>query len=206
MMRAMRVALLLACSTLFACVGDETVAALKSDAGPSTTGDAGDAGTDAGGLPATKLVFVASQPQSASQLKDLAQVCTTDLNRHRKGSAFAWAQDKDGKSPVDRLGAYAGPWTLPSGKVVFATKADITGGAGAATPINETLEGTVVTDGHVWTALEKAGTPKPNNCRGWDDKLSATTGSTIGVAGLAWADDGTILPCKDTNRIICFEN
>jgi hypothetical protein len=195
-----------------ACVGNERVGPLptdSSDGGHPTDGGTAalnDAG-DAGGLPASKLVFVSSAKQNSSELRELGRDCTSDLSRHGRSTGFAWAQDSAGKSPTFRLGAYDGPWVLPSGKIVFAKKADITGGAGAAVAINETIDGVHVTDGPVFTALDKTGAVQVGkNCGGWSSSASDTTGTSIGTVGTSWADDGTTMSCHDQAYLICFED
>lgn len=207
----MRGPVLLASSMLVACVGDESLGTVKNDAGVSTTeGGSLEAGADASTLPMQKLVFLSSAPQNASDLKNPGATCSAELTRHGRGTGFAWAQDASGKSPTARLGGtYDGPWVLPSGKTVFATKADITGGTGAAVAINETIDVRHVTDGHIWTALDVTGAPQPKkNCDGWDNSQASamTTGSSVGIAGPTWANDGTSLSCHSQNYLICFED
>lgn len=197
--------------TLGACVGDREAGPIEVDGGAGNRGGAeagadaavrGDAGPD---LPSQKLVFATFQKQSASTLKDPMRICTTELARKGRGPGLAWAQTLDGKSPVDLLGSYEGPWVLPSGKVVFETKEEITKGRGAQEGILETLERTFVS-GKAWTALGPDGTPiAANNCSGWTGSTGTTIGTTLGKTGPSWANDESSLSCHDPQHVICFE-
>jgi hypothetical protein len=208
---------------LAACVGDDpnpvgTIViyadaqadGAADDSGAETSSSSSSSGDGGVLLPSFKLVWVSHGTQSNSELKDGDGFCTRELKTFaagRGGNAIAWAQGPDGTSPKGRIDglAYAGPWVLPSGRHVFETKADITGGAGAANGIVETLDGQTM-HGRAWTGLTAAGDPDgAGNCQGWDKPSGAAAGAALGQTGTQWANDGQTVQCQTKNSILCLE-
>lgn len=206
------VALAVACAS-FSTAGSEPSQDAGAEASPSdanAAAEAADGGVraDGGGLPTgVRLVFVSQQLQNSSTLRDVAQVCNAELLRVGRRSGFAWVQTASGTSPADRIAAdpYDGPWILPSGKEVFRTKADITGGSGAEHAIDETVGRTLVS-GTAWSGLQAdGGVVAGGNCGGWTSSLGSTPVTTLGGVGSNWARSDTSADCHSQQYVICFE-
>ena len=124
------------------------------------------------------------------------------------GTYLAWLSTNDGTSPATRFTQASVPYVRVDGQVVAKNFVDLTDGS-IISPINLDEKGSDRSTGaRPWTGTSSAGVPQGANCSGW--KESTTGGGQAGLQTATdsrWsADDGTpLVPCKNAQRIYCFE-
>jgi hypothetical protein len=120
------------------------------------------------------------------------------------GTYIAWLS-KGEEDAIERIPESTAGWKLPSGSLVFPSRAHILEGKGPLVPILRTADKSIlVSDFGVWTATYENGTMQNPSCNDWKSTQGTGVGGNLYAVDRRWTNDRTDY-CSDQRRIVCFE-